>query len=139
MLRTLIVVLAAAPTAALACPGSEMAATTEPKVQLAAMDPTHCAKSTALVGANCKWSTGAMAQRVQAEGKDTTLTAKLATQPKQLDSHVAAPYMAGDMYVIANTVIETADTSSTLAMSGKVLEVDGVKYFLVSTFQKSNT
>jgi hypothetical protein len=145
MFRTLIVILAAAPSVALACPGKEaqMATTVEaPKVQLAAtaaVDPTHCAKSAALVGSNCAWSTGAMAQRVQAEGKDTTVTAKLATQPKQLQSHVAAPFQVGDMYVIANQVIETADPAATLAMNGKVLEVDGVKYFLVTTFQKANT
>jgi hypothetical protein len=41
--------------------------------------------------------------------------------------------------VIANQVIEQADASATLAMSGKVLEVDGVKYFLVSSFQKTNS
>lgn len=144
MFRTLILVLAVAPGAALACPGSEMATNNQASnVQLAstaaAVDPTHCAKNAALVGSSCAWSTGAMAQRVQAEGKDTTVTAKLASQAKQLDSHVAAPFQVGDMYVIANQVIETADTAATLAMNGKMLEVDGVKYFLVTTFQKANT
>jgi hypothetical protein len=45
----------------------------------------------------------------------------------------------GDMYVIANQVIEKADPAATLAMSGKMLEVDGVKYFLVTNFSKAST
>lgn len=80
-----------------------------------------------------------MAQRVQAEGKETAVTAKLQKQDKVLASQVAVPYMVGDMYVIANSVIEQADPNATLAMTGKVLEVDGVKYFLVTNFQKSST
>lgn len=144
MFRTLLLILAAAPGAALACPGAQMASTTAEAsdtrlAATAAVDPTHCAKNAALVGSNCAWSTGAMAQRVQAEGKDTTVTAKLANQSKALESHVAAPFQVGDMYVIANQVIETADPAATLAMSGKMLEVDGVKYFLVTNFQKTNT
>ena len=143
MFRTLLVMLATAPVAALACPGAEMANTDASKVQLAstnaAVDPTHCAKSAALVGSNCAWSTGAMAQRVQAEGKDTAVTGKLASQAKQLDSHVAAPFQINGMYVIANQVIESADPAANLALTGKMLEVDGVKYFLVTNFQKANT
>lgn len=139
MLSAALMMFAA--TDAFACPGEQMASASEEKPALAsaAVDPTHCAKSAALVGSNCKWSTGAMAQRVQAEGKDTTVTAKLAKQDKSLSSQVAAPFLVGDMYVIANQIIEQADASATLAMSGKVLEVDGVKYFLVSSFQKANT
>lgn len=126
---------------AFACPGAEMAGSS-PQTTLAsaaAPDPTHCAKNAALVGGNCSWSTGAMAQRVDAEGKATALTAKLAKQEQKLPSQVAVPFQVGDMYVIANEVIEQADASATLALTGKMLEVDGVKYFLVTSFQKSNT
>jgi hypothetical protein len=135
MFGTLLSLALAVPSVALACPGAEtaMASTS------AANDPTHCAKNAALVGTNCAWSTGAMAQRVQAEGKEATVTARLASQTKKLDSQVAAPYLAGEYYVIANTVIEQADVSAPLALTGKVLEVDGVKYFLVTSFQKANS
>jgi hypothetical protein len=139
MIRTFVVLLMAAPTAAFACPGNDMAAKETTLASTAAVDPTHCAKNAALVGSNCSWSTGAMAQRVNTEGKDTSVTAKLAKNDQKLGSKVAAPYQVGDLYVIANTVIETADAAATLAMTGKVLEVDGVKYFLVTSFQKSNT
>jgi hypothetical protein len=138
MFRFLLVALSV-PSVALACPGAEMASTSTQTTTVSAADPTHCAKNAALVGANCQWSTGAMAQKVHAEGKDTQLTATLAPQKKVLASQVAAPYLAGDLYVIANTVIEQADTTRALSLTGKVLEVDGVKYFLVSSFAKTNT
>jgi len=136
MLRSLVLFVLAAPSAALACPGAEMA-TANTSTQAA--DPTHCAHNAALMGTSCAWSTGAMAQRVQTEGKDLSVTAKLAPQATALASSVAAPYKAGDLFVIANTVIEQADVSASLALTGKVLEVDGVKYFLVTSFQKGNT
>lgn len=137
----LLAALFLAPTAALACPGSEATAANKDESQLAsvAVDPTHCAKNAALVGSNCAWSTGAMAQRVATEGKDTTITAKLTPQTKALASQVAVPFQVGGFDVIANQVIEQADTNGPLAMTGKVLEVDGVKYFLVTAFAKANT
>ncbi|MEQ1570917.1 MAG: hypothetical protein ABMA64_35130 [Myxococcota bacterium] len=140
MFRMLTFAALALPSSALACPGAETASLASTATQtVTAADPTHCAKNASLVGTNCSWSTGAMAQRVQAEGRDTAITTRLAAQTAALDSKVAAPYRAGDLYVIANTVIEAANPSDTLSMTGKVLEVDGVKYLLVTSFSKSNS
>jgi hypothetical protein len=132
------------PAAALACPGkTDLAQADQAKVQLAStqVDATRCAKKASLVGENCSYSTGMMAQRVHAEGKDTSLTSvRLAKQDDMLSSHVAAPYQVGDMYVIANEVVEQiSDPSASLALSGKVLEVDGVKYLLVTSFKQAST
>lgn len=140
MLSAALMLFVATPSAS-ACPGEQMASSEEAKPAVAAnaVDPTHCAKNAALVGSNCKWSTGSMAQRVQAEGQETAVTAKLQKQDKSLASQVAVPFAVGGMYVIANEVIEQADMNATLAMTGKMLEVDGIKYFLVSNVQKSNT
>jgi hypothetical protein len=136
----LVALMLAAPSPALACPGNEMAANpAKTELASAAIDPTHCAKSAALVGSNCKWSTGQMAQRVQTEGEDVKVTSRLAKQEEVLASQVAAPFKAGELYVIANQVIEQADPNATLALDGKVLEVDGVKYLLVTSFQKTNS
>lgn len=141
MLRYVFAAALLAPASALACPGSETTASASQTTELAAVnaDPTHCAKNAALVGGNCAWSTGAMAQRVNTDGKDTTITAKLTAQAAALPSQVAVPFTVGGFNVIANTVIEQADPKATLAMSGKVLEVDGVKYFLVTSFQNANS
>lgn len=128
-------------TDALACPGKEMAATTDEKPALASvqLDPTHCAKNASLVGENCSYSTNLMAQRVHAEGKDLAVTGKLEKAEQALDSMVAAPWTVNGMRVIANTVAETLDPTAMLSMSGKVLEVEGVKYLLVTAATKSNT
>ncbi len=146
MLRTAVLSFAILfPAAALACPGSktDLAQADQAQVQLASaqVDATRCAKKASLVGENCSYSTGMMAQRVHAEGKDTSLSAvRLAKQDEMLASHVAAPYQVGDMYVIANVVVEQiSDPSASLALSGKGLEVDGVKYLLVTSFKQAST
>lgn len=145
MLRAAVLTLTFAyPAAALACSGKGEVASTTPKaeVQLAAaeVDATQCAKKAALVGDNCSYSTGMMAQRVDADGTATKVVAQLAKQDKMLDSHVAAPYKVDDLYVIANQVLEqVTDPTQKLAFEGKVLEVDGIKYFLVTSVQKAST
>lgn len=136
MIRALFVGALLVPASvALACPGSASATTTAAHDA----DPTACARNHALVGAGCAWSTGAMAQRVNAEGRAAAVTAKLVTSSESLSSEVAAPYRAGEFYVIANQVLELADPSTVLSMTGKVLEVDGVKYFLVTGFRVLNS
>ena len=144
MLRIAIVTFAIAlPGAAFACSGhTDMASTAEAKAAaVAEADATRCAKKASLVGENCSYSTGMMAQRVHAEGKETSLTSvRLEKQDKMLESHVAAPYQVADMYVIANEVVEQIpDPSASMALSGKVLEVDGVKYLLVTSYKKAST
>ncbi|HHO53452.1 MAG TPA: hypothetical protein ENK18_21915 [Deltaproteobacteria bacterium] len=145
MIRAALLTTALAlPGLALACGGAQTAAAdSQPKTELAAVqtDATKCAKTAELIGTNCKFSTGQMAQRVHAEGKDTTVTARLQQQDAQLDSHVAAPYTINDnVYVIANEIIEQIeDRTAALTLSGKVLEVDGVTYLLVESYQESST
>ena len=146
MLRTAVLTFAIAlPGVAFSCSGhTDMASATAEAKATPAMtqaDATRCAKKASLVGENCSYSTGMMAQRVHAEGKDTSLTSvTLTKQDQMLESHVAAPYQVADMYVIANEVVEQiADPSASMALSGKVLEVDGVKYLLVTSFKKAST
>ncbi len=139
-MKTLIFAVALTfPAAALACGGDKTAADTTAKteVQLAAVsaDATKSAKKAALVGDNCAYSTGMMAQKVHTNGSDLTVTGNLATQTKMLDSHVAAPYLVDDLYVIANEVVEQIDPSARVALTGKTMEIDGVKYFLVTSFE----
>lgn len=146
MLRTTILALALAlPGVALACGGKSQTASADeaPRIELAAVDAdaTSCAKKAELVGSSCKYSTGMMAQRVHADGASTKLTASLEHNKAALDSNVAAPFKVnGDLYVIANEVIDGIDDpKAQLALEGKVLEVDGIKYFLVTGFQKATS
>ena len=136
MLASLLLFATVGSETALACPGGEgtaMASTAQ------GGDPTHCAKNAELVGSCCSYSTNMMAQRVHADGAETLLTAQFVRTAEQLASKVAAPWSVGDYRVIANSVMESVDTTGALAVRGKVLEVDGVKYLLVTTAEKSNS
>lgn len=140
MYRIVVSLVLAVPTAALACPGGgEMAASDDTRPTLASADPTHAATKAEWISSCCKFSTGMMAQRVHADGAETTITGKLAPASEKLDSQVAAPFVVGGLHVIANAVLETVDTTARLSLTGKTLEVDGVKYLLVTSATKSNT
>lgn len=130
------------PAAALACPGKKADTTTAAVAPAAATNPAACAKKADLVGSNCSYSTGMMAQRVLAEGTTYTYVGTLSESENSLASHVASPFTVGaeteKAYVIANEVVEALTTDGLhddeLSIEGKVLEVDGVKYFVVTNY-----
>lgn len=124
------------------------AAVTEPAspAQAQRADPTHCAKRVELTGASCSFSTGLMAQRVLEEGRPYTFTGKLALTTRELGSRVAAPYLIGptnDIHVVANEVVEalvaTVGEQGRVTLMGRVLEVDGVRYFVATRFEDTNS
>ncbi len=130
------------PAAAFACGGDK--AQGHAKVEAAAVNPAACAKKAELVGSNCSYSTGMMAQRVVAEGAPFTFAGKLAASEAELASHVAAPFVVGPekIAVVANEVLEQLTTAgvvaSRLQLEGKLLEVDGVKYFVLTGYSALN-
>lgn len=135
----------ALPSAAFACGGNKGTMTTkadtEAKAEVAHadVDPTACAKKASLVGSSCSYTTGMMAQRIVAEGSDETYAGTLTAFSEKLDSHVAVPFTLGsDVHVVANEVIEQLTeaglTDSKISLEGKLLEVDGVKYFVATRY-----
>lgn len=141
-----------APSLAFACPGSECSNCDKgSEVHAAAVapaaDPASCAKKAELVGSNCSYSTGMMAQRVLSEGATFTYTGTMAASTNQLSSHVASPYTVGapeaPVHVVANEVVETIAEAGVAAkrvsLEGKVLEVDGVKYLVVTGYQPTTS
>jgi hypothetical protein len=136
------------PAAALACPGKACTdcgsdvAHASVEAATATKDPAACAKKADLVGSNCSYSTGMMAQRVLAEGATYTFAGSLRGSTNQLASHVASPYVVGaadaPIHVIANEVVESLTSdgldSSRLSIEGKLLEVDGIKYLVVTEY-----
>lgn len=138
-----------APAAALACGGSKACGDCDhgkttahhAKTDAAAADPASCAKKAELLGGNCSYTTGMMAQRVLQEGAPYSYTGTLVAAQNTLASNVAAPYTIGPdkVNVVANEVVESITASgasaSRLALEGKLLEVEGVKYFVVTGFR----
>jgi hypothetical protein len=103
-------------------------------------DPAKCARTTDLVGVeNCAWTTGMMAQRVLADGVPWTFVGRLVPSDNDLPSKVAAPYTvgpAGTIHVVANEVLEALEqrgaTTARLELTGKLLEVEGIKYLVIT-------
>lgn len=127
---------------AMACPGKTATAATASASEesVASLDAAACAKKASLVGSSCSYSTGMMASRVLEQGASFSYTGKLQSVDQKLESNVAAPFaLADDTRVIANEVVESIeDTTARLTWKGKLLEVDGVKYFVVTGFEKAS-
>jgi len=162
MLKTALVGLAlAVPGLALACGGadsSDMAYSmphptpavaqqaTAVHAAVAGKDPSACAKKASLVGANCSYTTGMMAQRVLAEGTPWSYTGNIDRSENALGTHVAAPYVVGPNHkvnLVANEVLEALTDQGLdarrVALDGKRLEVDGVTYFVLTGFTAPNS
>ena len=149
LLAVSLLPLAAAPASA--CPyGPATTASTsgDARTVAATVDATaatHCAKSGALVGANCSYSTGSMARRVVEEGGDWSYTGTLATSEDTLESHVACPFVTTSdraVHVVANELLEVITSNghaaASLRLEGKTLEVDGVHYVVLTSFHVVN-
>lgn len=101
-------------------------------------DPSQCATQAELIGPeNCAWTTTMMAQRVLDDGAPWTYVGRLVPSTVVLASKVAAPYTVGPdgaIYVIANEVLDSlarsGATSSRVQITGKVLVVEEIKYFV---------
>lgn len=127
-----------APTLACACPGKDTPGTSHAATTEA--DASACAKKASLVGSACSFSTGMMASRVLEQGTAFTYTGLLREAAEPLASKVAAPFVVGPdaIRVIANEIVEDAQTDERMTWTGKTLEVDGVTYFVVTGFEKAS-
>ena len=130
-----------APVVALACGGD----CPMDKAKTAAANPAACAKHAELVGGNCSYSTGMMAQRVLSEGHEFSFTGHMVAAENQLDSHVAAPYQLGPTRynVVANEVVEQLKArgleAGRVSLRGKLLDVDGVPYLVLTSYEKADS
>lgn len=141
-MRRILVIGLLAPSLAFACPGkgATAAADTSMDASHASVDAAACAKKASLVGSACSYTTGMMASRVLEQGKVFSYTGTLSEADEPLASKVAAPFTVGPeaIRVIANEVVETATPAERMNWSGKLLEVEGVKYFVVTGFEKAS-
>lgn len=137
---------------AAACPGPADASSIEPDpvdgecaehddpraVRLVAIDPARSARMPELVGPEaCTWTTSMMAQRVLEQGTPWTYVGRLATSAEPLRSRVASPFTLGPehrIHVVANQILEQLDAlgDARVELAGRVLEVDGITYFVAT-------
>lgn len=130
--------------AALACGGNKACPHHGGEHGQAKANPGACAHSAELVGSNCSYTTTTMARRVLDSGQPWAYNGRLVAAENALESHVAAPYTAGpdQVFVVANEVLDELTRSSPpparVEVEGKLLEVDGVKYFVITTFRSGS-
>ncbi|MES2638901.1 MAG: hypothetical protein V4850_05445 [Myxococcota bacterium] len=108
---------------------------------------SHSARGGELLGSNCSYTTGMMARRVLEEGQDWSYVGSLTPSSNDLVSMVAVPYTAPDrsaaeVNVIANELVELmaveGHVNARLSLVGKLLEVDGVRYVVLTSFKVIN-
>ncbi|MEQ1502111.1 MAG: hypothetical protein ABMB14_07760 [Myxococcota bacterium] len=114
-------------------------------------NPAQCARQAELVGVeNCAWTTAMMAQRVLEEGSPWTYVGRLLASDIVLPSKVAVPYTVGPVepdggaiYVVANEVLDRlvrdGSSQSRLELTGRLLEVDGVTYFVATNLSPARS
>lgn len=130
-------------TPVLACPGVE--ATGEDSGAATEVAAAHIAHHAQLVGANCAYSTGLMASRVLREGAAWSWSGRLVGTANNLESRVASPYRAESdgAVVIATEILEALVSSGgstrPIVLEGRVLEVDGVRYAVVTSYRVINS
>lgn len=142
-MATLLLLVRTLITSALACPGAEAVAADAASTTAEAA--SHSATNARLVGANCSYSTSLMAGRVLKEGSDWSFSGVLKDTSNNLESHVASPFRAeGDgALVIATEILEslvlTGVVGRKVSLEGRVLDVDGVRYAVVTSYRVINS
>jgi hypothetical protein len=149
MTHALLATFLISPQAAWACGGKSADASDQADCdeQKAEADPGSCAKRAELVGpGNCSWTTAMMAERVLDEGAPYTYIGRLAPSRNKLASRVAAPYTVGPesaIHVVANEIVDLLvrqrAIDARLELRGKLLEVDGIKYLVVTDFTPASS
>lgn len=140
----LLLSISLVPSPARACPGGP-SASSEPRTEgrVASEEAAaHTATRASLIGANCSYSTGSMARRVMDEGIDWSAEDRLARTSNDHQNHVAAPFvLSGDpaVHIVASELLQLVPdpdaTPPLLALSGRSLEVDGVRYVVLTAFR----
>lgn len=131
-------------TAAWACPAELADPTAVASGESVRMTPdqaVHSARPGKLVGASCLASTGLMARRVMEEGAPWRWQGTLNPMEGNLESGASCPYTAdqGTFNLLATGLLETivlcGYATQPLDLEGQLLEVDGVRYVVLTAFR----
>ena len=128
---------------AAACPSEEAkAASADAAVAIPAEAAVHSAQRQDLISANCSFTTSVMARRIVEEGEPYSFLGTLELSENDLASRVAAPFLLDseiETFVVANEVVEilvdSGQSEEPILLEGRVLEVDGVRYLVVTSYK----
>lgn len=110
-----------------------------------AVDAARTPRSGDMVGPTCTFRTGVMARRVMAEGSEYAFVGRLQASG-QTPGDVACPYMVGgqeDTCVVASELVEHMQSqglaNGELSLEGRLLEIDGVRYVVLTAYKPSTS
>lgn len=113
--------------------------------RVVAVDAARAPRSAAMIGSSCSFRTGTMARRVVSEGDDYAYMGTLQAAATQPDA-VACPYRIGapdGPCVVATELVEDLEAKGLvdeeLSLEGRTLEVDGVRYVVLTAYQLSDS
>ena len=104
----------------------------------------HCARSKELVGANCSFTTGMTARRVLEEGAPWSWVGVLTPTDNAQPTRIAAPYRMDDGVLVVATellegLVQEGIVGLNLRLEGRSLELDGVRYVVLTSFARVDT
>jgi hypothetical protein len=105
---------------------------------------SHSARSRELLGANCSFTTGTMARRVLEEGAAWTWVGTLAQTDNAQPTRIATPYRADEgVFLVGTELLETLVqkglSAANLRLEGRSLELEGVRYVVLTAFARVDT
>lgn len=133
----------AAPSGSPATPGATSAQAGPPaEVHVDDATAVRTASSARLVNGGSSYSTGLLARRVMEQGTDWASSGSLTNAEIDPDATVAIPYTLADdsnVHILATELVESLtnanDVGQPLAMSGRLMEVDGVRYVVLTSYR----
>lgn len=134
--------LADPPPSAESAPATETAPEPAPAVVAPPETAAHTASSAKLLGAACSYTTGLMARRVLEQGAEWNADSNLLPAASDGDARIAAPYTIAEdasVHLIATELLEAltndASAGTTVKLGGRMMEVDGVRYVVLTSYQ----
>lgn len=133
------------PTTQVSAPAPPPAPDPAPTTDLDPDAATHCATSTALLGAGSSYSTTLMARRVMEQGDEWSEVAALTAASPDPETMVAAPFTLVEdatVRVLATQLIESLANAKNigprLQLAGKQMDIDGTRYVVLTSYRVVN-
>ena len=104
----------------------------------------HCARSKELVGANCSFTTGMTARRVLEEGVPWSWVGPITPTDNAQPTRIATPFRVDDGVLLVATallegLVQDGLAGANLRLDGRSLELDGVRYVVLTAFARVDT